>query len=676
MNQSSPLRVAFLFLLFAACALAADEKIDLDRRTPVPANEKMPIADFLRAEFLADPTINPGGTHVAAVVSAGEDKSRLIVYELATMKAEGYDPPAQSILFDVTWLTDSRLTFKMGLYKTYTSGLYATEVGRLSTPYPLLQSQSSRLLAVPRSQRTRPLASIPADYRDAGRDGHVYVLNTDNRTGKIVNMMMIGASEGDAEEIDVANRNHISERITGPTEGYGAGFLADREGKLAFAFTSENGVFAMHRRVGDGWEKAPVNLDEVDVLGFGRTHDEVIVRGPRIEGQPRTLQFLDVASGALGEVLINDQAYDFNGSLYYQPGPNNILGARFERNSPVMAWFHPDFLELQKLIDGYFPGLVVRLIGADERGGILLVETYSDRQPSCYYWINLEKKAFGPIEKSMPWIDPGRMRPTSIIKYKTADGQRLDAYVTLPAGASKEHPAPLIVLPPGITQPNRSNYRVDLTRASWHFDRQVQLWASRGYAVLQPNHRGSAGYGWMFPKEDAWAFGKMADDIAAATRALVGSGYVDPKRVGIQGFGLSAYLAVAAAESNPDLFQAVVAIQGTYDWARQFSNVKEASLAEVNYGVLARNLGNETNLKAISVNDKVSKIRGAVLVAYQREFGEETAQSTNLVSNLARAGIVHKSVPIGGARSTINLVQNQVEMFSRIEEFYAEHIRP
>jgi dienelactone hydrolase len=674
MKHGLPALLPFLALLAGAAPLAANDKIDLDRKTPVAANEQIPVADFFRPDFLQGPKVNPSGTHVAALITSGEDKHRLIVYELATMKGEAYEPPGETTIREVTWLGDRRLAFQISFYRAFNIGLYASEVGRLRDAYPLLQYAGASMLAVPPVKRARPLAWIPPGFGDAGRDGQVAVVNTDVRTGMMVNMMSVTPSLA-MDEINEDNRKHMEDLVLGPTEGYDAGFLADREGNLAFGFTSADGVFTMHRRVSGRWERAPVNLDDVDVLGFGRTRDEVIVRGPRQEGRPRAIQFMDAATGTPGDVILQDEKYDFFGSLYHEPATNGLLGARFNRNGPAMAWLSEDYVALQKVLDGYFPGLVVRVTGADDAGRMLIVETYSDRQPLSYYWVNLEKHAFGLIEKSMPWIDPERMRPTSVIAYRTHDGQRIDAYVTLPAGASKEKPVPLVVLPPGISQPARSNYHVFRERAAYGFDPEVQFWVSRGYAVMRPNHRGSAGYGWMFPESDQWEFTKMAGDVAAATRYLLNAGVIDAKRIAISGYGSAAYLAVAAAQVDPDLFKAVIANQGTYNWADQLRSLKTGGVTEVNVGVLTRHIGGDSKLGELSLNSKAGQIRGAVLVGYQRELGDWTKQSTDLLSDLNRAGVEHESAAFGGERSSINLTRNRVALHARAEAFLAKHLK-
>jgi dipeptidyl aminopeptidase/acylaminoacyl peptidase len=88
-----------------------------------------------------------------------------------------------------------------------------------------------------------------------------------------------------------------------------------------------------------------------------------------------------------------------------------------------------------------------------------------------------------------------RMQPMNKMAFKTRDGGKLDAYVTLPAGASKTNRVPLIVLPHGGPW----------VRDSWGFNGEVQYLASLGYAVLQPNYRGSLGYDWVFPRASSQA---------------------------------------------------------------------------------------------------------------------------------------------------------------------------
>jgi dipeptidyl aminopeptidase/acylaminoacyl peptidase len=179
----------------------------------------------------------------------------------------------------------------------------------------------------------------------------------------------------------------------------------------------------------------------------------------------------------------------------------------------------------------------------------------------------------------------------------------------------------------------------------------------------------------MFPDSDQWEFTKMADDVVAATRYLLNAGVIDRQRIAISGIASSAYLAMAAAEADPELFRAVIAIHGTYDWAGELRAMKTGGFGGVPLGVLTRHIGDDARLAELSVNNRVDRIRAAVLVGYQRESGDSTKQSTNLISDLNRARVVHEAAPIGNDRSTINLVRNRVEIFSRAEAFLAKHLK-
>jgi hypothetical protein len=235
---------------------------------------------------------------------------------------------------------------------------------------------------------------------------------------------------------------------------------------------------------------------------------------------------------------------------------------------------------------------------------------------------------------------------------------------------------PLIVLPPDLPGLNRNSYRPNRDRATVDFDAQTQFFVSRGYAVLRPNHRGSDGYGWMFPTSDEWEFGKMAEDVATATRHLLATGVIDEKRIGILGFGLQkGYLAVAAAEDDPELFRAVVAFHGIYDWAK-YLRTEKFNPYNARYSIIARHLGDEKKLEAMSVNGRLNHLHAAVLVGYQREAADTTAQSTTLLSDLGRAGATNESMAVGNERSNIYLMRNQVDLFSRAEEFLGKYLRP
>ena len=671
-NPKALLRSPIGLLALVATTAAAAEKIDLSRVTPVPATEPIPAQDFFRPALLRQPQINQAGTHIAAIITAGEDKHQLLVYALATQKFEVVGGAGDKDIYSACWLNNSRLLFGLSTRKMYGLGLMATDVGSLNRAYPLLQYCGSRLVDIPIKDQLQPLVwtsydSLSSNPGDLG----VAVVNSNIRTGHLIDLSKSTATGTDVNDARENNLKHIVSRYPVPKPGITYSYQGDREGNLAYSFTADDGRLAMFRLANNRWEKCPVDLEQIDIVGHGDEPGQVLVVGPRQEGKPRALQVLDASTGQLGQVLLQDQEYDFNGWIYHHPVTRHILGATFERNGPRMTWFSEEYRNLQKVLDGYFPGVVVRIIGSDETQNLFLIATFSDRQPTIYSWVDVAKRTAGLFKNSAPWIDPQRMRPMNIVKFKTRDGRQLDAYLTLPAGASKQNPPALVVLPHGGPW----------VRDNWGYDGEVQFLASRGYAVLQPNYRGSTGYGWMFPEEDEWDFRKMHDDVTDATKAMIASGLVDSGRIAIMGGSFGGYLAVSGVVNEPALYRCAVTMAGVFDWAQQINDKKYDQYDSPVYRRMLRKLGDPKKepekFDAISPGRHADRIRVPVFVAGGKDDQTvEIEQSKTLIASLNRLKIPHETYLVAEEGHGMAHLDKRLELYTRIEAFLAKNLLP
>jgi len=656
-------------LVTATCAAS---KFDLERITPVPADQPIPVMDFFRPLLLQEPKINPSGTHIAAIITAAEDKHRLLVYELKTQKMEFVGGIGDQDIYQVHWLNDQRLIFGLARGKMYGIGLLAGAVGLLQGSYPLVQYYNTRLIAIPRKNRLEPLVWNRYDGLDHRQDlGAATLDSASRRLARIYDFDRVGARGSDVSDCRDSNESHIKANYPIPEGGLTYEYMADREGQLAFAFTAQDGCLTMHRLAGNQWIKCPVDLEEIDVVGAGDQPGQVLVVGPRQEAKPRALQLMDAATGQLGDVVLQDEAYDFDGWLYHDPATQAILGAVFQRNGPRVVWFDEGYRNLQKILDGFFPGLVVRIIGSNEEQNFFLVSTFSDRQPRIYSWVDLEKRTTGVFKNSAPWIDPQRMQPQNIIKFKTRDGRQLDAYLTLPAGASKKNPAPLVVLPHGGPW----------VRDNWDFDREAQFLASRGYAVLKPNYRGSTGYDWKFPVEDRWDFRKMHDDVTDATKTMIASGLIDKGRIAIMGTSFGGYLAISGVVNEPTLYRCAVTVAGVFDWEQQIKDKKIDQYDSPAFGWLMLKLGDPKKqpekFDAISPGRHVDKIRVPVFVsAGKDDYTVDYEQTSTLLSALTKYNVPHEKFVLREEGHGMHHLENEAELYTRIEAFLDKNLKP
>ncbi|MDD2765714.1 MAG: prolyl oligopeptidase family serine peptidase [Opitutaceae bacterium] len=672
-----------LFPVLGAFALAltlphraAADKLDLERITPVPSNESIPVADFFRLPLMSSPTLNLSGTHIAALVSGGEDRTNLMVYELKTKKIETIGLRGDTDIYTVSWLNADRLVFGISIQKRSPFSLCAAEVGKLNYSYPLLQNVGSTLIAVPPKDRLHPLFNLMPNTGNTGKYAEAVTVDAKLSSGGFLDFtgMETMLSGADLDKVTKSNQHHILIRhpILETPDGLNLYYLADKEGRLAFGITSTKGVSTLHQLAGEKWVRCPEDLDEIKVIGSGEKPGEIVVLGARQGGKPRPLQFMNAADGTPGEVLVQDPAYDADGRLYRDPVSQDIVGVYYDRVGPEVVWFSEAYRNLQKVVDRQFPGLMVRIINTDETGKMVLLRTFSDRQPETYHWVDLENHTAGLIQNSRPWIDPHRMQPMSTIKFKTRDGRRLDAYVTLPAGASKQNPSPLVVLPPTTFG----------ERNTWGFNAEVQFLASRGYTVLQPNCRGSSGYHWMFPVADEWAFRKMSDDVTDATKALLESGFVDRNRVAILGTGFGGYLALSGAAYDPTLYRCVVAISPmTLDWEKMIEECKYAQFSSTQYDLFLRKLGDPKKepekFDAIAPLRHAGQIQAAVLIANgEKDSSYVISESKELAAIVRRNHVPAETISFLNEAGGIHHLDHKVELYSRIEAFLAENLKP
>ncbi len=670
-SNPCPLLSRLLLLALTTLAVSAAPESGLERVTPVPATEPIPTMDFFRPRVLAQPVLNPSGTYVAAIITAGEDKHELLVYSLTDHKVETVGGSVDKDIYSVHWLSDSRLIFGLSSRKLYGLGLLAAEAGDLRDAYPLLQYYGTSLVSIPLKNRLYPLVWNRHDFQTR-KDLGVATINTDIKTGKIADLQTVAITGLQSAAMDVHDNNarHIMDRYPLPPDGITYGYGTDKEGELAYSYTSDNGDRAMFRLVDKQWVKCPVNLEQIDVQGAGNEPGQLWVLGPRQEGKPRALQLMDAATGRLGEVVLQDQSYDFNGWLYRNPATGDVLGAIFERNGPRVFWFNDQYKALQNILDAMFPGLVVRILGSDTRHNIFLVATFSAKQPVIYSWVNLATRKSGLFRNSAPWIDPARMQEMNIIKFKTRDGRLLDAYVTLPAGATKENPPPLVVLPHGGPW----------VRDQWGFEGEVQFLASHGYAVLQPNYRGSTGYNWMFPAEDEWDFLKMHNDVTDATKALIASGLVDRNRVGIMGGSFGGYLAISGVAHEPGLYRCAVTNAGVFDWALQVQSEKYDQFDRPYYARLIKKLGDPRQVPekfaAFSPINFVDQIRVPVFVAGGKEDQTvEIQQSKRLVAAFDKYHVTYEKLFVAEEGHGMRHLNNEVELHDRIMVFLDRYLK-
>jgi len=650
-------------------------RLDFERLTPVAADEPVPIQDFFRPPRFGKPALNPAGTAIAAEGDTGSGQLALLVGDLG-------QPTLRPVRFykdeDVewfSWLDDSRILTSLVGEKRFPRALYVTHAATLRT-YPIARYSATALIGVPTREPLHPLLWVYHNATDSGRDLGVIQVDAEKRLGEYEHPIPGSFQESvarDEEKLHGTRAQAIGSFPTPPGGGLVVNYLSDQDGELAFAITASEAGYALFRYAGEKWLPCPVNLDQYQPLTAGDRSGELVVLGPREEGRPRPLLRLDAATGAPGERLLQDDAYDVTSATFLRhPVSRKIIGLKYHRAQPHTEWFDEKYAQLQRTLAARFPGQVANLIGGNPAGNRFVFSVSSDRQPPVYHWYDTDTETVGLIAASAPWIDAARMRPTRVLRIETRDGAHLEAYLTLPAGGATEaRPPPVVVLVHGGPQ----------LRDSWGFNGEVQFLASRGYAVLQVNYRGSAGYHWMFPPADLWDFRKMHQDVTDAAHMLGRSGLVDPDRMAIMGTSFGGYLALCGAAFEPGRYRCAISIAGVFDWARTLAQKKSDQYENPAYAGFLRALGdprsNRQQLDAISPLHRVDQIKVPIFVAHGRDDAvADYRESRALLAALEKNHVPHESLIVPGEGHGMSFTKNQVELYSRIEAFLARYLAP
>ncbi|MGH7185039.1 MAG: alpha/beta hydrolase family protein, partial [Pseudomonadota bacterium] len=297
-----------------------------------------------------------------------------------------------------------------------------------------------------------------------------------------------------------------------------------------------------------------------------------------------------------------------------------------------------------------------------------LLEVDADRNPGGFYLLDEKTKRLGLLAPKRRWVDPRLMQPMAAVSIKARDGLQVPAYITAREGL-KTRKAPMVVLPHG--GPHQ-------VRDYWEWNPEVQLLASRGYAVLQVNYRGSSGLGHDFERAGYRNWGtKIQDDIADATRWAIAEGIADPARICIYGTSFGGYSALMGVAREPDLYRCAAGLAGAYDLA---AAADDSDIAESRLGrlYLQHALGKDKAvLQEHSPVTHVGKIKAALLIAHGTQDKRVPFSQAKLLRNaLDQAKKPYEWLVYEGEEHGFFKRENEVDFYTRLLAFLDKHIGP
>jgi hypothetical protein len=326
-------------------------------QTPQPNNSPLPIQDFFRPALVTLPIVNRAGTRLAVRVATADDHKAGLLFNLVSNKQQIVRGFGDRDIDQIVWLDDKHVLLSESQEKLYADALQVVDADGKAKGYAIERFSAVELISVPKSRPMQPIIWMRQDafdeLNDAGAmqiDGGKSVDSSDDISPLHINDSGNQAVERNGTAASILF--HYPKLGPGFTEGY----LADKNGELAFGITMDGGIQHLYFLKKDRWIKSPMNLDETSVFCAGDVPEEVIAIGPRQDAKPRALLRVDAATGTVKGTLYQDDRYDpILQAIVRNPSTGAIAGIQYYRRALETVWIDPVYQQLQAKLSAAFP---------------------------------------------------------------------------------------------------------------------------------------------------------------------------------------------------------------------------------------------------------------------------------------------------------------------------------
>jgi dienelactone hydrolase len=447
-----------------------------------------------------------------------------------------------------------------------------------------------------------------------------------------------------------------------------AAWVVDATGRVVARteWNSDGQVFRLLAKNGSGWQEIYHQEHHENQVPAGLVPDgSAVLLSDATEQGFRKLLAVPL-DGSAPRVFLEEPGRDVE-SVYTDPFTLQPIAARLGGLEPATRWFKSEdeqrFMSLQRA----FPGKQLDPPIRSENGERLVVRVYSPSLPVTYYLVDMKTHRADIVAEQYPELANVALGTVKTLTYKARDGTDIPAYLTLPPASAAKN-LPLVVLPHAGPE----------ARNAFTFDWLAQFLATRGYAVLQAQFRGSSGFGNAFrlAGRRQWG-GLMQDDVSDGVSALIQQGVADPTRVAIVGSNYGGYAALAGAAFTPQLYACAVSVNGISNLPEILQIWEGAHAEPKGLGYWRESIGSrlDPEVSARSPIQGAAAVRAAVLLIYSAdEPGVPPEQSENMARALRAAGKEVKEVRLVGDDEWVARSDTRIQTLKETEQFLAAHL--
>ena len=504
-----------------------------------------------------------------------------------------------------------------------------------------------------------------------GEEGHVLMARSYVPEAGRLGTRLVRTEQGlGVDRVDV--RTLRTSPVEPPNERAG-GFISDGRGNVRImAVPTVRGATGMlgsridffYRIVGDGrWQPfgSYESLTREGLYPLAVDGERNVAYVLRKLGGRDALYRVSLDGSMTTELVYANEQVDVDNVVRARRG-TQVIGVTFADESRRIIYFDEAYAGIAAALARAMPDLpLIDFVESTLDGNKLLIHAGSDSDPGRYFVFDRTSRSLNEILLVRPQLEGLQLSGVQPVTYPSADGVAIPGYLTLPPGRSDARGLPGVLLPHGGPE----------ARDEWGFDWLAQYLAQRGYAVLQPNFRGSGGYGNAWLQQNGFRGWRTSiADITAGAHWLATQG-ADPRRMAIVGWSYGGYAALQAGAVDPDLFRAIVAIAPVTD----LQQLKQDAALFTSGRNVAEYVGEGPHIVEGSPARQAARITAPVLLFHgDRDLNVLVGHSRRMNDSLRDAGRAVELVVFPGLEHDLADGDARRQMLQRIDAFLAANL--
>lgn len=631
-------------------------------------NAQVPLETFAARPAMASPRISPNGAHVA-VISRQGGSEKVLVYDVASPQATlvGHDIPKDVEVDWIDWANDNRLLigFSKPMTERYRGVTYDTSQSRVIA---INRDGSNHKILFQTARKLRDNTDLSGVLHRLPNEPDAVLMAATDDDGRY-NVYRVNVMDGKVETVLHGN---VSTRQ----------WMADTKGvpRIRWDFRPRRDVLEIWARKGNGTsfdkiaEYGTREFPQIQIVGF-TNDDNIAIAVTRHSGDRFGFFEYNIAMGAVGKPLYQHPSVDVGepvGDPIYDQQTGLLAGVSYVEDVFRTYYFDAAIGAVQSKLDATFSDAsIVRPTSWSQDRTTFIVSVSGPKDPGSFYVYDVAKNRATLIGRAAPNIAPKDLGEMLIIKYAARDGTKLPGYLTLPPGKGDKS-LPLVVMPHGGPE----------VRDFVSYDAWAQVLANRGYAVFQPNFRGSGGYGRAFAEAGHRQWGRrMQDDVTDGVKALIANGTADANRVCIVGASYGGYAALAGGAFTPDLYKCVIAIAGVSDIPAMLDEEERRfGTDSAVYSFWVKRLGDPktdlAQMQSVSPALQAANFKVPVLLVHGNQDSiVPIDQSKRMEKALKAVGKQVQFVTIDDEGHNFSKPKSRLILFREMETFLNAHIR-